>query len=626
MSEGEVFMAALSKPAGRERAAYMAEACASNAPLRIRVEGLLRRHEETQAILDQSPAELLKELNHGEDPLTALRPHLEPTGRPDSQGRLKHYEVLAVLGQGGFGVVLKAFDESLQRLVAIKVLHPHLALTSPPRKRFLREARAAAAIRHENVVLIHAVEESPLPFLVMEYIEGQTLESMMHSNGPFEPAEVIRIGVQVSQGLAAAHERNLIHRDIKPANLLLENGPQSRILITDFGLARTQDAANMTGSNVVAGTPLYMAPEQVRGDDLDQRTDLFCLGSVLYTLCVGHPPFRAESILAVMKRVADDEPRPIPQNFPDVPAGLCSVITQLLQKDPANRFQTAGEVAIALSECMTKPMPMATPRAIARSKTSSKMAYTLLGALLVGITAVTILYLRPKPDAVVAISPVEPAAVPPPVRDSLLGLPLGVQIKTVKTKLKEVNPDLDESLIKLTIENGAIVKASLKGASHLYDLSPLGGLMTLRELDLSESSVSDLKGLAGLKLERVDLERTPILDLSPLSGMPIKLAAIGHTNLRDLTPFKGMPLETLFLHNAPIESLTPIQNCPLKMLDIRGTKITDFTPLRSMPLEDLNMTYDPEKHAALLRSIPSLRFICNQDAATVLDMPDKPAP
>src|SRR5205085_5922559 len=209
---------------------------------------------------------------------------LQPSTKPGSLGRLGHYEVLEVLGQGGFGTVVKAYDEKLHRMVAVKIMSPRLAATSPARKRFMREARSSAAIRHENVVDIHAIEEQPIPFLVMEYVAGETLQQRLDRVGPLETLEVLRIGVQIAHGLAAAHAMGKIHRDIKPANILLENGV-NRVKITDFGLARAADDASLTQSGIIAGTPLYMAPEQAQGVTIDHRADLFSLGSVLYAMC-----------------------------------------------------------------------------------------------------------------------------------------------------------------------------------------------------------------------------------------------------------------------------------------------------------------------------------------------------
>jgi eukaryotic-like serine/threonine-protein kinase len=278
---------------------------------------------------------------------------LQPSTRPGALGRLAHYEVLEVLGQGGFGTVVRAFDEKLHRMVAIKIMSPQLAATSPARKRFMREARSSAAIRHENVVDIHAIEEKPIPFLVMEYVGGETLQQRLDRNGPLEPPEVLRIGMQIAHGLAAAHAMGKIHRDIKPANILLENGID-RVKITDFGLARAADDASLTQSGLIAGTPMYMAPEQAQGVALDHRADLFSFGSVLYVMCSGRPPFRASTTLAVLKRVADDTPRPIREIIPEIPQWLCDIITRLHAKRPEDRFQNAKEVADVLGKYLTE--------------------------------------------------------------------------------------------------------------------------------------------------------------------------------------------------------------------------------------------------------------------------------
>src|SRR5262249_36762176 len=149
---------------------------------------------------------------------------LQPSSTPGSLGRLGHYEILELLGRGGFGIVVKALDERLQRLVALKVLAPALAATSPPRRRFLREARAGAAVRPRNLLAIHAVEEQPLPYLVMEYVAGETLQQRIDRVGPVDVLALLRIGRQIAAGLAAAHAQGVIHRDIKPANILLEHG------------------------------------------------------------------------------------------------------------------------------------------------------------------------------------------------------------------------------------------------------------------------------------------------------------------------------------------------------------------------------------------------------------------
>jgi serine/threonine protein kinase/tetratricopeptide (TPR) repeat protein len=324
-----------------------------------------------------------EKLPHGEPPATeADRPasvpdrslaFLRPGARPGSLGRLGHFEVLELLGQGGFGIVLKAFDEKLQRLVAIKVLGPQLAGNANARARFVREARAAAAVNSKHVVSTFEVEEQPIPYLVMEYVAGQTLQDHLDQRGPLETRAIIRLGAEIAEGLAAAHKQGLIHRDIKPANILLQRklttdvtddadkkaGPglssassvvECQAKIADFGLARAADDASLTQSGVIAGTPMFMSPEQARGEALDHRSDLFSLGSVLYTMCTGQPPFRANKTLGILKRVCDDTPRPIRDLNAAIPDALTAIVNMLLVKDPAGRFQTAVAVADLLRQ------------------------------------------------------------------------------------------------------------------------------------------------------------------------------------------------------------------------------------------------------------------------------------
>jgi WD40 repeat protein len=279
---------------------------------------------------------------------------LSPAKKPGHLGLLGHYEVSAVLGRGGMGVVLQAFDQTLHRVVAIKVMPPQLAANPTARKRFVREAQAAAAVRNDHVIDIHAVEEANgLPYLAMEYIAGQSLQERLDRTGPLELKEVLRIGMQVAAGLAAAHAQGLIHRDVKPANILLENGVQ-RVKITDFGLARAVDDASLTQSGVVAGTPEYMAPEQARGEAVDHRADLFSLGSVLYACCTGRAPFRASGSMAVLKRVCEDTPRSIREVNPGIPDWLVAIVARLHAKDPARRFQSASEVTELLGRHLVR--------------------------------------------------------------------------------------------------------------------------------------------------------------------------------------------------------------------------------------------------------------------------------
>jgi serine/threonine protein kinase/WD40 repeat protein len=344
-----VFLAALDKATPAERASYLDKACAEDGTLRQRVEALLQAHDQPDEFLDQPASR-----HFGDEEARTLLDFLEPIDKEGVLGRLGHYEVLEVVGQGGMGIVLRALDEKLHRVVAIKVLAPLLACNGAARQRFVREAQAAAAVMHDHVIGIHAVEDAgPVPYLVMQFIDGHTLQEKIDRSGPLPLTEVLRIGLQIAEGLAAAHKQGLIHRDIKPANILLENGIE-RVKITDFGLARTVDDASLTQSGIIAGTPAYMSPEQGNDEPIDHRSDLFSLGSVLYTMCAGHPPFRAGNAMATLKRVCEDIPRPLHEINPAIPAWLEALIAKLHAKDPADRFATATEVATLLSTCLAQ--------------------------------------------------------------------------------------------------------------------------------------------------------------------------------------------------------------------------------------------------------------------------------
>jgi serine/threonine protein kinase len=250
------------------------------------------------------------------------------------------------------GVVLKGYDRELHRYVAIKVLAPHLAHSALARKRFAREAQAAATVVDLHVLAIHHVQVSGrLPYLVMPLVAGESLAQRLAAQGTLELKEVLRVGMQAAAGLAAAHDQGLIHRDVKPANILLEKGVD-RAVLTDFGLARAADDASMTRRGVIAGTPQYMSPEQARGEALDGRSDLFSLGCILYEMATGVSPFKADSAMATMRRLVDESPAALASLNPELPRWFVAIVGRLLEKDPARRFGSAREVSELLGGCL----------------------------------------------------------------------------------------------------------------------------------------------------------------------------------------------------------------------------------------------------------------------------------
>ena len=260
---------------------------------------------------------------------------------PELLGRLGRYDIERVVGAGGMGIVLKGYDSELHRAVAIKVLAPHLAHSAAARRRFAREAQATAAVIHPNVIPIHNVEcEGKTPYLVMRYINGQSLQARVDQEGPLAVIDALRIAQQTAAGLAAAHAQGLIHRDVKPANILLDEGIE-RVVLSDFGLARTVDDASLTHTGIVTGTPHYMSPEQAGGDSIDCRSDLFSLGCVLWFMLAGRPPFRAATAMGVLNRICHDTHHDIRQINNSVPVPLARIIDRLLAKRPDERTPSA---------------------------------------------------------------------------------------------------------------------------------------------------------------------------------------------------------------------------------------------------------------------------------------------
>ncbi len=292
--------------------------------------------------------------------VTQLMSRLEPAASPDELGRLGSFRILKMLGYGGMGAVFLAEDMQLRRHVALKLLRPDLIDDSEAVERFMREARAAAAVRHDNVVTIFQVGRvNGVPFLAQELLEGETLDARLQREEKLPIGDTLRIGREIAAGLAAAHAKGLLHRDIKPSNIWLESstptrsvseGAASRAKLLDFGLARIQsDDVELTKSGVIVGTPAFMSPEQAQGKAIDIRSDLFSLGCVLYRMVTGRLPFQGTDTLSMLHSLAVDEPPPARKLNPQVPSELSDFIAKLLHKDPLQRPWSAENVASRLA-------------------------------------------------------------------------------------------------------------------------------------------------------------------------------------------------------------------------------------------------------------------------------------
>ena len=364
MSERDVFTAALQIADPAERSAYLGQACAGDAALRQRVEMLLKTHGRAGDFLERPVAEPIEAdgataaidtaarpgptsppTESGDDEKDAPLDFLQASSKPGSLGRLGHYEVLEVLGHGGFGIVLKAFDEMLQRVVAVKV---HGPADWPPRPRPASASCARPAPRPPSATRTSSPStpsrSSRIPYLVMEFIAGETLQQKLDRIGPLDapggaadrPADRRGAGRGPRDGPDPPRHQAGQH----PAGRAASQQRQDHRLRPGPRRRRRQ---HLTQSGVIAGTPMYMAPEQAQGEPIDHRADLFSLGSVLYAMCSGRPPFRASTTLAVLKRVAEDAAAAHPEIIPEAPEWLCEIIAKLHAKNPDDRFHRPGK-------------------------------------------------------------------------------------------------------------------------------------------------------------------------------------------------------------------------------------------------------------------------------------------
>jgi serine/threonine protein kinase len=294
-------------------------------------------------------------------PKAELYDFLAPAQADDEIGRLGSYRVLKVLGAGGMGVVFQAEDPKLHRLVALKAMLPALAASETNKERFLREARAAAAIEHDHIVAIFQVDEDRgVPFIAMPLLRGESLEDRFKRQRKLPADEVCRIARETAEGLAAAHERNMIHRDIKPANIWLE-GDKGRVKLLDFGLARSsRGESQLTQQGMIMGTPAYMSPEQGAGKPVDPRSDLFSLGCVMYRMATGALPFKGSDTVATLIAVATETPAAPRKLNPQLPPCLSKFIMDLLAKDPKDRPDSAQAVVDLLKEIEDEAAPVVT--------------------------------------------------------------------------------------------------------------------------------------------------------------------------------------------------------------------------------------------------------------------------
>jgi formylglycine-generating enzyme required for sulfatase activity/tRNA A-37 threonylcarbamoyl transferase component Bud32 len=399
--------------------------------------------------------------------------------------QLGRYEILDELGRGAMGVVYKARDPNIDRLVAIKVISPEAGMeptrAKELRERFQREARAAGRLSHQNIITIYdAAEDQGRAFLVMEFIEGTTLDSMMHAGHTFTMEDVASIGAQVAQGLDYAHQNGIVHRDIKPANIMLTK--TGIVKIADFGIARLAETG-VTRTGLAVGTPHYMSPEQVAGNKVDGRSDQFSMAVMLYELLCGEKAFPGDTLTTVLYRIVQEDPVPIRRVNPALPEAIDAVLRKAMAKSPDARYPLAGDLARDLeavasggTASVTSAVPsldetmaegvdthqltgirpqargvssidatVATQAVTGRTGTSRRSPWLFVGAGGVAALAIGVgLWLWPRPAVTPAPAPV-PAQVPAPVAE--VPRPPAPAPPTTEEKPKPKPPQLQELIL-----------------------------------------------------------------------------------------------------------------------------------------------------------------------------------
>ena len=341
---------------------------------------------------------------------------------------LGQYQIIEEIGRGGMAVVYKAYQPSLNRHVAIKVLPPQLTFDTTFVRRFQQEARSAAKLGHPNIVTVHDVgEEEGIRYIVMQLLEGEPLNQVIRREGQMGLERVVGIVAQVASALDYAHAQGFVHRDVKPSNIIV--GRDGHATLTDFGIAKAADGTKLTRTGTVMGTPEYMSPEQAKGEAVGSATDVYSLGIVVYEMLAGRVPFKAESTLAVLHKQAYERAAPVRRHAPHLPGGVDGVLAKTLAKNPAERFSSAGGLAGALQKVakgkpfryVEREAPTIAAPAIGKKRVSWVVPVAA-GVVAVALVALTVLGFRgrdepipePVPEVIVTerATPLPTAAVP----------------------------------------------------------------------------------------------------------------------------------------------------------------------------------------------------------------------
>lgn len=567
-----------------------------------------------------------------------------PTAEEPLPKQIDGYRVVRELGAGAMGRVLQAEDNLLGRMVAIKIIRPELVVYSELRQRFLREAKAAATMEHINIIrILHVGEMDCIPYLVMPFLQGESLDTRLDRLGKLSVMEGINIARQVAEGLGAAHAAGLIHRDLKPGNLWVEN--HGRVKILDFGLAKLNDDTRLTRDGTILGTPAYMSPEQASGKPVDYRADLFSLGAVMHQIFSGQLPFSGHDMMSRLLALATETPRPLRQLDATLPMEIENLVTNLLAKEPGQRPASAMDVARQLAEmergykhtekqspcvpgdvadmdipldspAVTQQPPFTDeqpPDAEPFSTPSRPMVQTrrfwvgivLSCAILTTVTAV--LWSRIHP---------------PNVQDSA---PIATnESHSAKPKSTEMVPaDVPKHLNSMPSKNQQSVEKSQNEQEWLRRVVALPPAEQLNEV--VKRLVELNPGYDGNhhpefndgNVFLLQLESERIHDLSPVRALPnLRRLRCGSEFtrkgiLRNLTPLRGLRLLEIDCHGTQVADLSPLRGMPLQIVNCGHTYVDDISPLQGMHLTELYIVDTQVSNLAPVQGMRLQRFDCS---------------
>jgi tetratricopeptide (TPR) repeat protein/TolB-like protein/predicted Ser/Thr protein kinase len=406
------------------------------------------------------------------------------------------YTILEKVGEGGMGVVYKAHDNKLDRLVALKFLPEKISITEEDKARFLQEARAASAVMHPNVCVIFDIaEHDHRQFIVMEYVDGVTLHQKIAASRT-QIADCVGYAIQIAEALQEAHSKSVVHRDIKMDNIMVNSRNQVKVM--DFGLAKLKGSLKLTRTSSTVGTLAYMAPEQIEGGEVDARSDIFSFGVVLYEMLTGHLPFRGEHEAAMVYSIVNEEPQPLQKYLPEAPSDLVHILNRLLEKEPDERYQSIGDVVIELRRLkkqtsrVSRVVPSAPPSegsGVALEKPSEavhvrllgkKMLWPSIGAAVVVLAIIAWLVFRPGQQ-------LPPGAVAK-----------NKSIAVMYFENKTDEKDLDKILVEMLITNlGRNKEISVVSGQRLFDILKALGKQDAAVID--KSTASEVAKRAGVK-------------------------------------------------------------------------------------------------------------------------------